>query len=264
MKVPADLQRFGLQSPRKPARRRLVCTSEGGPGTGKTDLFYRTFPRPALVIDLDLNGSAIEERHLDDDVLIKRVVVPPLIHKTEDRRKQDEVLFAEVRDLYRAAIEKDYFRSYMIDNGTALYDLCRRAYLTDLDFGAAPQTSYVGINSVMSRFYQLAKQHRCTLYIPHRQTEERVESYTKAGKKTSTPTGELKYSGWKNALYESSLHLLLTKDPKHQGKTEMFDCQIVKCSSNHRVEGLLLTGNDITYRNLGMLAYPQSEESEWV
>ncbi len=260
--------------PKKPARRRLVLTSEGGPGTGKTDFFYRTAPRPALVINLDLNGEGIEERYAEDDVLIKRVPVPPMAifndsARSEERRKQDADLFTEIRDLYRIAVEKDYFRSIMIDEGKALWELARRSYLHSLDFGAAKQTSYTPINGAMSRFYQLAKLNRFNLYIPHRQTDERGEHITQDGKKTSVPTGEKKYAGWSQALYESQCHLLLTKDDKWangNGKDSLgkFDAVITKCTANTKIEGMMLSGEDITWANIGQLVFPMSEDSDWL
>ncbi len=249
MKVPQDLQRFNLMQPKKPARRRLVLTSEGGPGTGKTDFFYRTAPRPALVINLDLNGEGIEERYAEDDVLIKRVPVPPMAifndsARSEERRKQDADLLA-------------------------LWELARRSYLHSLDFGAAKQTSYTPINGAMSRFYQLAKLNRFNLYIPHRQTDERGEHITQDGKKTSVPTGEKKYAGWSQALYESQCHLLLTKDDKWangNGKDSLgkFDAVITKCTANTKIEGMMLSGEDITWANIGQLVFPMSEDSDWL
>lgn len=289
MKIPADLQQFNLVGPSKPARRRLVATGEGGEGSGKTDFFLRTYPKPALVIQLDLNDEGLREKHLGEDILFNDVIVPPLplAYKNEERRLADMKIAASVRDLYVKSIEKDYFRSIMIDEGMALYTLARRAFLQSLDFGEAPETSYAPINTYMERFYKLAKQHRVNLYIPHRQVEERKEHVSKTtGKISSVRTGNMICGGWKSALYESQCHVLFTKDKnfkpdtcrecdekkskcrcekfKRKNPADKFDLQIIKCTANTNVEGMILSGEDITLANLGQLVFPLSDESDWV
>lgn len=292
MQIPKELERFGLVQAKAPVRRRLVLTSEGGPGVGKTDLFYRSAPRPALVIQLDMNDEGLRERHEGEDIVFKDVIVPPTKPDREDAdRRADMLIYKEVRDLYVAAVSKLYFRSVMIDEGLALYELVRRSFLVGLGFGESSQQSYTPVNSAMDRFYTLAKQHRVNLYIPHRQTDEREEGINTNGKKTSTPTGRKKIAGWKHSLYTSQCHLLLEKDshfdpaacgacglkrktgPKSQGCTcdkfvkqdplSKFTATITKCTSRSKIEGMVLIGNEIHWKTIGMLCYPHSTESDW-
>jgi len=292
MKIPSELAKFGLEYAKPPVRRRIILTSEGGPGVGKTHIFYASAPRPALVIQLDMNDEGLRENYDKDlDILFKTVVVPPFITHDEVQRLKDMSIYTQLRDLYNLSVTKDYFRSIMIDEGWALYTLVRRAFLTDLSFGGASQPSYAPINSAMDRFYTLAKQHRTNLYIPHRQTDEREVAFSSGGKKTSVPTGGLVAAGWKQSLYASQCHLLLGKDPAFNpllcsncelprngnGKArrcacakfgkrnpiDKFEATIIKCTANTRVEGMMLQGDDINWATLGQLIFPATSEEDW-
>lgn len=263
MQIPADLRKFNLTAPATPKRRRLVMTSEGGPGVGKTDLFYRTFPGPKLVINIDLNAEGVEERYVDDDVLIKRVVIP-----AKHKREKDKLILNELMELYETSVTKDYFRSVMIDEGVALYTLTRRSFLEGLDFGDAPQTDYTAINSRMSKFYTLAKQYRFNLYIPHRQKKERVpgEKNPRTGKRPSVETGLMVCGGWKDALYESQCHIRLTKNPQFNSKGKRiskFEGQIIKCTARESLEGTVLYDDEIGLDVIGPMVFPESNEKDW-
>lgn len=263
MDIPKRLEKFGLVKPTVPKRRRLVCTSEGGPGVGKTDFFYRTFPKPSLTINIDLNDEGVTEKYADKDVLVKRVPVP-----AEHDKARDRGIFDELMELYETSVAGDWFRSVMIDEGAALYTLCRRAFLDGLDFGEADQKDYTPINSRMSRFYTLAKQERFNLYIPHRQKKERARvKNPRSGKWGSEETGRMIYSGWKDALYESQCHLLMRKDPQKNSKGKLlskFEAEIVKCTANSEIEGRVLFDDDINLPNLGELVFPQSDAKDWL
>lgn len=281
MKIPDELKKFNLTSANREVKRRLVCTSEGGPGCGKTHLFYSSAPRPALVIQGDLNDEGVREQYADDeDIVFQDVIVPPFTNHDEAVRKADMKIYTEqVRDLFIPSVTKGYFRSVMVDEGSWLYTLVRRAFLVDLSFGGSPQSSYAPINAAMSRFYTLAKQHRVNLYIPHRQTDERNAEGT-------APSGKQKAAGWKQALYESQIHLLLEKDAafdvtkcnecnrvRKQCRCEKFSkpnfadkfiATIMKCTARTKIEGMVLRGDDINWPTLGQLVFPASEESDWV
>lgn len=262
MQIPKELRRFGLEAPAVPKRRRLVLTSEGGPGTGKTDLFYRTFPRPGLVINIDLNDEGVSERYSEDDILIKRIVMPAEHDKNHDREIADELI-----ELYESSVKGDFFRSVMMDEGAAIYTLMRRAFLDGLDFGDSPQTDYTPINSRMARFYTLAKQNRFNLYIPHRQKKERVRVKTRSGRWGSEETGAYVCSGWGNALYDSQCHIRMTKDPqfgKRGNLISKFKAEVLKCTARSSVEGTVLLDDAISLPMLGELVFPASEESDWV
>lgn len=259
--IPKELRKYGLIRPSAPKQRRLVLTSEGGPGVGKTDLFYRSFPDPKLVINIDLNDEGVSERYEENDVLIHRVMAP----KDHDM-KRDRRIFDEIMEIYAISAENKLFRSIMIDEGAAFYTLCRRAYLDSLDFGEADQKDYTEINAAMASIYTLAKQERFNLYIPHRQTDERQRLRNpRTGKWGSQLTGGQVYKGWKFATYESQLHLLLRKNPifERGKRISKFEAEILKCTARERIEGKVLLDEAISLPILGTLVFPQSEEEDW-
>jgi hypothetical protein len=291
MTIPPELAKYNLQQAERVVKRRLVLTAEGGPGVGKTDLFYRSAPRPALVIQLDMNDEGLRERYVGDDIVFKDVIVPPFIGPHDEaQRLKDMAIFEDVRNLYNTSVIKGYFRSVMIDEGAALYMLVRRACLQGLGFGESSQTAYASVNTAMDRFYTLAKQHRVNLYVPHRQTDEREDSYTANGTKTSTPTGGKKFKGWKESLYASQCHLLLEKDETFdpqacgacglkrktgkgagctcdkfvkQNPVDKFRATVKKCTARTQVEGTVLFGDDINWATLGQLVFKHSDEDDW-
>lgn len=261
MEIPKELRRFNLERPAPPKNRRLVCTGEGPPKSGKSRFFYETFPEPRLAIDLDLSSDSVIEDHIEDEAtLIKRVFIPAKHDKSHDREICDELV-----ELYEAVAAKGQFRSVMIDEGLALYTLCRRAFLDGLDFGDASQQDYTPINSRMSRFFTLAKQNRFNLYIPHRQTKERVQvKSSRTGKWGSQETGDWKYAGWKNALYDSQCHLVFGKETSTTGKRTVTEfTATIKTCVRAKVEGKVLRDEAISLPIVGSLVFPQSEEEDW-
>lgn len=255
MGLPTEFSKFNLVGPKKPARRRLVMTGEGGPACGKTDFFYRTFPRPALAIQLDLNDEGIRERYVGQDLYFKDVIVPTYIgDHTEAQRAKDMVIATEVRNLYAEAAKGNYFRSIMVDEGEELWTLARRAFLTDLGFGGSSRPSYAGPNAWMKRFYTLAKQNRVNLYIPHRQ---------KDGQDGAASSSKKEHGGWKKALYESQCHVVFAKNAEEDG-LDKFTMTVMKCTANTSVEEQVFTGRDISLPNLGQTIFPLSDEEDWV
>lgn len=265
MEIPTQLKSFGLVSPSRQTRRRLVVTSEGDPGTGKSDFALRTAPRPILHIDLDNNIEGIEERYADDDgVLIKRVKMPVMINKEHDLEQ-----FKEIRSLVLKSIEIDAFRTISMDTGDALYELCRRGFLGVLGFGEAKQSDFDVVNANMRRFFRASKEQRVNFYMPHRRTDAYREIVMASGKKTGVKSGERKRQGWKDAEYEAQVHLIFEKEHKTKEELDLdplckFKCTIAKCTANTNVEGMELIGEEITWPLLGTTVFPHSKYKDWV
>ena len=264
MTLSSKYNRFGLIKAQAPKRRRLVFNTMGLTGTGKSDLMLRTAPRPLLVINLDRNVEPLEERYLKDgDLYFKHVRMPRRLNQ-----EQDEKIWSEVRELYEMAMqEEDGFRSVLIDTGDALYELLRRAKLGSLDFGEVPRALYSTVNSNMKWIYSLAKDKRVNLCVAHKMTAEFVEAVGRTGKRTAVESGRMKRAGWKEADYEAQMCVRLFKDPAISG-VDKYRCEIVKCTASPDLEDPdnechILTGADITFQNLGMLACPWSEREDW-
>lgn len=263
--IPKELQRFGVSNPRKPKARRLVACCTGETGTGKTDLALRTMPRPLLMINIDRNLEPLEERYFEqDDILIKDIRLPKRIDQ-----KADEAVWTEYRELYETAVGKNLIRSVAIDTMDATYELVRRAKLGTLDFGEAPQSAYSSVNSSMKWLHSFAKDNSVNLLATHRPTNEFKEYVNpNTGKKGSKATGNRKRAGWKDAEFEAQICFEMSKDSESSG-VDRYKLTITKCTANPELECEdnpchVLIGSEITWANLGVLACPWTETSDWV
>lgn len=276
MVVPADLKEFGLVPPSSAnVRRRLILTTDGETGSGKSDFIFRTAPKPLLHMNLDNNIEPIEDRYVDDDILIKHVKMPVEIDMEKDLEQ-----FRQLRSLYRKSVRGMMFRTYFIDTGEKLWELVRRGYLGGVGFGAAEQKDYDTPNAQMRSFFQIAKEHRVNFVMSHHVKEEfKAGRNAQTGKKTrGEATGRMVLEGWKHAMEESHCHVSFTID-REWDKTDRkddvevtwdtedyrnkFTMTVMKCSANARVIGQVFRGEEISFPNLGTTVYPASKWKEW-
>lgn len=269
MEIPKELKGLGLRSPVKPKRRRLVMTTEGDWASGKSDFVMRTAPRPLLKINIDKNLEGIEERYVEDDILIYDVEMPEKIDM-----KKDIEQFYKVRRMVITSLEKGLFRTISIDTGDALWELDRRGFIGALDFGAAEQKDYTEANGAMRKIYRAAKENRTVnLIVSHRLTEERVDEFNKeTGKKKSRVTGNRTMAGWKHTKFESQCHVRFDKVSSYECgckvcrdpakcRLKRFMATIVKCTANEAAEGVVFRGRDITFANIGTTVFPSTEDT---
>lgn len=263
MIVPKELQKYGLLSPTAPKRRRLIAVVYGKTGTGKSDLALRTMPRPLLVINIDRNLEPLEDRYVNDDVLIKTVRLPRRVDQ-----EKDNDLYAEVRELYQVSTEKELFRSVSIDGADGLYDLIRRAKLGTLDFGDAPRSAFSIVNSNMKWWVSQAKDFRFNLLMTSRVKEKFVEKMGRNGKLQGVGTGEFERAGWKELEFEVPLVMRSYKDAKlEEGEDDQsmrYHMEVMKCTPRPEWEGEIMTGKDIAWANFGFQAYhPHTQKADW-
>ncbi len=258
MNVPKELSKFGLVSPTRQTRRRLIMTTEAETGCGKSRLMLETAPRPLLHIDIDNNSEPIEENYVGDDVLIWRA-------QLDEDPNQDQYFerLKMMKSLVEVSAEKKMFRSYNFDTGDKLWDWVQIAILGSKEFGDNSRTEYRKCNNFMTRLFDLAKSERFNLCMSHHMKDERVKGKSERGKDTSIETGRRIMSGWKRAKEQGQLHLRLFKDAEEEG-TDKFKAEIMKCTVRTQLEGMVLSGKEISVVKLGRLVFPMSEPEEWL
>lgn len=258
MDVPKELQRFGARSPMVYKKRRLVMITSGLTAVGKSRFMLETAPRPLLVVNLDMNLEPLEDKYLGKDIIIKDVPLP----RTPDKEK-DEVIWHSVRDMYETAIDRQLVRSVLIDTGDALQTLIKRACVGKLEYGDNGFAQAHGqANSALKWIFNYAKEKRVNLCVSHRMEDEYRPAISRNGRKIREATGKLTRAGWKDAEYESQLHLCLYKDVKATG-SERYKAKIEKCTAQPMLEGEELTGDEINFGALGRLVFPQSTRDDW-
>lgn len=254
MRIPPELAKYGLEEIRQPKRRRLVLVGDGETFTGKSDFVLRTGPRPLLYVNLDRNSEGLEERYEGDDILIKTVRMGEMIDQEKDRK-----LYESMYEMVMTSIRKSLFRTVAIDTMDAWYELLRRAMFGKLE--QVPQYLYTKTNSHMLSLFSAAKDQRVNFYAAHKLGDEYKESWDAKGmKKVSVKTGRRKRKGWGDAEYQAQMHVRFRRNPEVSG-VGRFECEILKCTTNESAEGEVLTGADITWANLGMLAFPATMET---
>ncbi len=190
--------------------------------------------------------------------MFKHVRVPRRLNQ-----EADEKLWSEIRELYEVSVAKDYFRSVMIDTGDLIYELLRRAKLGTLDFGDVPRSQYSIVNSSMNWVYNHAKDMRVNLCVTHKVKAEFINKVNeRTGKTMGVESGKMKRAGWAEADFAAQMVVRMFKDVGAVG-ADRYKCEIVKCTGNSDVEGEILTGDEITFQNLGVLSAPWSKPNEW-
>lgn len=254
--IPPQLAKYNLTGAHAPSMRRLVITSEASTGCGKSDFALRTMPRPLLLIDLDRNLEGLLGRYEEDDeLLIKHIDIPATFDKNgKEDQKRDRAILTTIQDLYMDAIKTGYFRSIAIDTGNDLWELCRRGILGGgMEFADVKRTDFAPANAYMKAFFDAAKSSLINLYMP---------THNKDEYKGANATGKKVAGGWKSTVQCSQCHVRLYKDDKGV-VPDKFHMEVLKCSANSDMEGQELEGSEITFKNLGLMVYPDSSSEDW-
>lgn len=255
MEIPNSLKQYQLQVPTStPQRYRLILSEVSETGSGKSDLVIRSAPDPILIIDLDRNLEGMIEKYSNRDILVKPIDIPPTFDKKrKDDQDRDYKILMGIQDLFMDAVESGEFRTIFLDTADALYELARRGILGGgLEFGDTKRTDFSAVNSWMRSFYDAARTSRVN-FVSSLHMRDEFKGASSTGKRT--------WAGWKGTIQCSQMHVFLFKGDGVG--VDKFNLEVMKCTPCSEAEGIVLTGEEVDFKCLGKLAYPDSEFSDW-
>jgi hypothetical protein len=241
------LDRFTLSSPSTPTAPRIICAQVGGPGSGKTE-FALTGPGPIGLQSLDLGHEGVIEKFNGKKEI--RVANYDWAPTKEDEQTEGFQLKAK---LLRDKFIEDYIflcqhcRTVIWDKETDVWNLFRYA-----EFGTPKgdkPRDFDKANQAMRKYVNWPKKLTVNACFIEDVKEEWVSQNAKSG-------------GYKRAGFRE-LEGLVHVDLFHYREKGKFYTTVNKARGMGSALVQDKTFENLTLPMLGMMLFPDSEESDW-
>lgn len=259
--IPQCFRKNHIPSPEVPEVRRLMVSTEGLEGTGKTEFLLST-PDPLFILNYDDGLEGVVEKHLGTKVIgVHTVRLSPVIDKSKDG-----ALLSHVQRIWEDACKDPGVRTVGIDTGPNLWEHIRRAEFGRLE--KVPPVLYTGANACFRWFIDMAFLNNKNLVVTHFMKDEYVRGTKKVkGEDTEVElrTGKKIRAGFSNMEYRIQVNLRHLKDPDVREVPDKFSIQVLKCRPNTNVEGMVLEGalGECSFPMLAQYVFPDSTMEDW-
>lgn len=222
---------------------------------GKTT-FGLSCPKPLIVFDFEDGVSVVERQYIPDPdrVTVVPIAEPLLNLPKATKPKNAKQVWGELLTAYNKYLEDSTVGTIVFDTFTAVWELCRNAYLGELQEGSPGRTSLLQIeygepNRRMKNLIVQGRLHKKLIVLVHHARNK----YIMNSKGESVQSNEPEPDGFKASGDLVDAVLFFTKDMVKMGDTtkkmpvvEIQDCRLVMAA-----EGLVLpTPNYETLFNL--------------
>lgn len=250
---------------------RLIMAIRGQDGSGKTH-FALTAPEPICHIAFDIGGlEGVREKFVCGDVTgtpktiyeirIKRLrpAKKGNVNKAEQisTMNQAREQLEKFQDAFRGALASGV-RSLIVDQETDLWELSRLA-----EFGTESNVAhlYAQLNSKYEELLFSAYEYPgINLALIQKMKKQYIgRKNPKTGEVEDKWEGGWEPAGYGNLRYVVQETVLCSRDPE----TKEFKLEVGKCRQNALCTGLELTGDDISWGNLGTNIFPDSDDEYW-
>lgn len=235
------------------AKRRLILSIEGTEGCGKNHFAF-TAPGPQYFHSFDFGDDGVVQKFMHDKVINRAEYRLNIAAGTAVQMASDTArpVWEKFRANYQEGLGKG--RTTIIDTGTDTYEVLRM-----VEHGKLTQVlphHYGPVNQAMKGIWREAYDSSSNLVMLHRM-KEKWETKSVNGKEVSNKTGEWELAGYGGTYFEAQVCLRAYKE---WGE---FKALIFKCRQNPTLEGMVLEGDMLNFKSLGMMVFPESEEKEW-
>jgi len=241
-------------------KRRLVVGVAARDKCGKTR-FALTAPGPQAIFDFNRSLEGVIEQYPDS---LKSILTYKVPKNEPDPQSSAVQLWEQFTGDFRYALDTDEingefpipFKSLIVDLGTEAWELCRLA-----DHGKLEKVQaryYGGTNRAYSELMNAVYDTDKNLILLHRMKKEYsgdswTGNYELAGYPDTAGLVQINVRMW-NWTEEQA--------EKHDG-VPGFHLRVVNCRQNFEAVGVELVNDEITFQNLAMCVFPDSEPSEW-
>lgn len=246
-------QATGFTRVSKDAKRRLIVSVEGTEGCGKNHFAF-TAPGAIFFHSFDFGDDGVVQKFMRDKEIQRaeyRLNIAPgtAVQTASDTARP---VWEKFVLNYREGLGKG--RTTIIDTGTDTYEVLRM-----VEHGKLTQVlphHYGPVNQMMKGLWREAYESNSNLVVLHRM-KERWETKTVNGKEVSNKTGEWEMAGYGGTYFEAQVCMRAYKEGGE------FKSLIFKCRQNPTLEGMVLEGDMLSFKMLGLMVFPESEEKEW-
>lgn len=253
VKLPKSFEKMGAIVPPTKPNYRLLLNTEGTPGSGKSH-FFTTAPQPIFVADFDEGLEGMIEKHIEKGKVIGVYTCHlPRIPLQDLCIKQWE----KFREVWMGILSAKEARTVVIDGGAEMWELIRLAEFGKLS--QVPSHLYTNANAAYKGIIKAAYNAGVNLIVTHR-LRKVYEEVVENNKKVRRPTGEWERAGFSDDTY------LIQANIRHDYDIEAgaFKATITeKCRQNPTAIGFELTGDDVSFSQLGQVIYPDSKPGDW-
>lgn len=236
---------------------RLVANVYGRWKSGKNHLCF-TAPGPISIQSFDEGLEGVVEKFNKNKKIHKAVYElqnQPGEANREAVQKEAERLWDKFVDDYMDAIHSTSIRTHIIDQGTEVWELLRLANWGQL---TANSQHYSKINPIFRRLIRAAMDTDKNVLFIHKMKEEWKEG---AGGKQSK-TGAWELAGMKEVPYLVQVNIQCWREDG-LAVPDCFHGLITDCRQNPEVNGMDLSGEMLTFPQIGQLIFPDSDIAHW-
>lgn len=253
---------------------RLICSTEGFSGSGKTR-FALTAPKPIAYFSLD-RGFEDARGTLDlSQVDVGDYSLDDILSRSEAgiMAEADPIWNDAGRDWRNALLPgpgMKRYRTCVIDTGTELFQLLRLCRYGKV--AAIPPVAYSDLYSEFrAKFVKPAFASDCNVIFTHKLKQERetVKGVTAQGKPTefSVPTGRYVLDGMKDfrggsESYAVPIALRFDRDLTVR-VPDRYTMEVLACKPRPELDGLVLSGELVDFPTLAGMIHPEWPSSYW-
>ncbi len=247
-----------------PYRNRIIGASVGLPGSGTTT-FWLGAPGPIVVFSLNLGLEGVIERFQDEkDIYVKEYEWAPSSDNIDDVDDELQNQAIELRNQF----EKDFevalahARTVIIDKETELWELYRYAE------NGKPKDTPLNYATLNQRYRKLLNAPKRT-DINFGVIQGMKEAWDKKVNPRNGVVGAVNSGRWERAGFkevEGLVHINLYHAwKKGEGGAE-YTVEIGKSRGpgGQTIQGMTLTGDDVNFKTVGQMMFPESNEEDWV
>ncbi len=251
MAIDQQMGKIGLQRVKGGIKRRIIMSVEAKEKSGKSN-FALTAPSPHAYFDFDTGLEGVIEKFIPE----KEVYVGEYRRDKSELLTQAawETMWKKFKGEYVQSLKVPAIRTVTLDTGTEMWELLRMA-----KFGKLTQVmpnQYGPVNDEFREMVRVAYSSDKNVILLHKMKEEYVTD--KAKPSIANRTGRYIRAGFNDVPYLVQMNLSLYKTPE-----EGFCCTILDCRQNPTIEGLTLYNADITFQQIAVLVFPDTEEKDW-
>lgn len=215
----------------------------GARKTGKTT-FALTAPKPLVVFDLESGVEEIEWRYVDnkEQVMVVPLAEPLLGVPKRSRPETAKTIYQDFLKQYNKYLEDKTTQTIVLDTWTAIWELCRNAYLQELGEESGNKRSqllqieYGEPNRRMKNILVQGRLHKKLVIV----TQHARQKYIINPKGESVPGDELEPDGFKYTGDLADVVLYFTKDKRGDPPKTMPVAIIEDCRLTMAAEGVEL------------------------
>ena len=242
--LPQSLLKEGFKEPSPNGyHRRLLLSTQGLEGTGKTDLIFSA-PDPIALFDIDIGTEGVVEKYKGKKLIgIKQIRLSP------DADQDDyKASYEEFKKSFARTVRNKDVRTIAIDSASDLWDLIKLAKLGVLNPQKKPEHTFDAINSEYRAILRevLFAEHYPNLILTHKMKKQYVAKARRKANGETYQSSEWEGNYERHGFSDREYIVQANIEQFYDRETKQFGYQIEKCRPNGSLVGDRILGSELT------------------